>query len=72
MMLPPPRRRRGLAQINASKVLCVRGHSFDTENTRWQVDSAGYLHRQCRQCRRDWCADSRNARAGSRSDRDCS
>ncbi|TAM68296.1 MAG: hypothetical protein EPN51_11990 [Mycobacterium sp.] len=48
----PRRGRRGLAKLRAEQTACIRGHQFDVVNTRWQVDAAGYLHRQCRRCAR--------------------
>lgn len=46
--------RRGLAKTNFLKTQCLRGHEFDQDNTGWQVCAAGYLHRFCRQCARDY------------------
>lgn len=60
----PRRGRRGLAKLRAEQTACIRGHHFDAANTRWNRDAAGYLHRQCRQCERDWYANRRAAGGG--------
>lgn len=58
----PVGRPRGVSKVNAAKVFCVRGHAFDGENTRYQVDADGYVHRQSRACDRH--RDRRPRRAG--------
>ncbi|ARV82052.1 hypothetical protein BWK49_12765 [Mycobacterium intracellulare subsp. chimaera] len=62
----PRRGRRGLAKLRAEQTACIRGHQFDVVNTRWQVDAAGYMHRQCRRCVREYSAGRRPVRRNRR------
>ncbi|AFJ36983.1 hypothetical protein W7S_20915 [Mycobacterium sp. MOTT36Y] len=57
--------RRGLAKTNFLKTHCVRGHEFDHDNTGWQIDAAGYLHRCCRKCARDYRRPSKQPAVAS-------
>lgn len=40
-------RGEGTAALNARKTICVNGHEFDEENTRWLADG----RRECKTCR---------------------